>query len=239
MTIGGMIDTDSKNPTHSHQIDTIVTIGDIVKIENVIEAIAHSMVDHINIFIFKATHPSDYTVRIVTGKTMNCEDDNHIQHLSEYCYDLIKACIKTGDDCFPNVKSKKTQIPYWNKEVQHLKDNALFWSSIYILCGKPRDGVVAQIMRYTKHRYHYAIRAIKKRESGLHKSNMAEHLLNNRNDRDFWKENNKMSGSFKEMPPHIDGTTEPEGIAQQLSDKHSTIKMKPSLQVILIWICLN
>ncbi len=47
--------------------------------------------------------------------------------------------------------------------VQHLKDNALFESSLWISCGKPRESVIAQIMRYTKLRYHYAIRAIKKR----------------------------------------------------------------------------
>ncbi len=114
---------------------------------------------------------------------VNCEDDSYRQQLSGYCHDLIQACIKTGDKCFPRVKSMKTQIPYWNEVVQPLKDNALFWSSIWISCGKPREGVVAQIMRCTKHRYHYAIRAIKKRESDLSKSKMAERLINNRNHR--------------------------------------------------------
>ncbi len=35
----------------------------------------------------------------------------------------------------------------WNEVVQHLKDNALLWSSIWISCGKPSRGIVAQIMR--------------------------------------------------------------------------------------------
>ncbi len=42
---------------------------------------------------------------------------------------------------------------------------------------------------------------------------MAECLINNRNHRDFLKENKKMNGSSREMPPHMDGTTELEGIA--------------------------
>ncbi len=154
---------------------------------------------------------------------VNCEDDNLRQQLSEYCHDLIQACIKTGDECFPKVERKKAQIPYWNEVVQPLKDNALFWSSIWISCGKPREGEVAQIMRCTKHRYQYAIRAIKKKESDLHKSKMAKCLINNRNHRDIWKENKKMNGSSREMPPHMDGTTEPEGIAQHLSDKYGTL----------------
>ncbi len=70
----------------------------------------------------------------------------------------------------------------------------------------------------TKRRYHYAIRAIKKRKPDLRKSRMAECLTNNRNHRDCWRENKKMNGSFKETPLHMDGTTEPE-----LSEKYSTL----------------
>ncbi len=32
-----------------------------------------------------------------------------------------------------------------------------------------------------------------------------------------------MNGSSRETPPHMDGTTKPEGIEQQLSDRHSTL----------------
>ncbi len=52
---------------------------------------------------------------------------------------------------------------------------------------------------------------------------MAECLINNRNHRDFWKENKKMNGSSRETPPHMDRTTEHEGIAQQISDNYSTL----------------
>ncbi len=51
---------------------------------------------------------------------------------------------------------------------------------------------------------------------------MAESLINNRIHSDFAKENKKMNGSSREMPPHMDETTETEGIAQHLSDKYST-----------------
>ncbi len=57
---------------------------------------------------------------------VNCEDNSLRQQLSEYCHDLIQAYIKTGNECFPKVKNKKTQIPYGNEVVQSLKDNALF-----------------------------------------------------------------------------------------------------------------
>ncbi len=52
---------------------------------------------------------------------------------------------------------------------------------------------------------------------------MAECLTNNRNHRAFGKEYKKMNGSSRETPPHMDGSTGPECIAQQLSAKHSTL----------------
>ncbi len=92
--------------------------------------------------------PSD----AIMCSNVNCDDYSHRQQLSEYCHDLIQACIKTVDECFPKVKSKKTQILYCNEVVQHLKDYTLFWSSIWISCVKLREGDVDQIMRHIKHR---------------------------------------------------------------------------------------
>ncbi len=66
------------------------------------------------------------------------------------------------------------QIPYCNEIVKPLKDDAMFWDSVWVSCWKPRQGDVHQIMKHTKHKYHYTIRAIKKRNADLRKSGMAE-----------------------------------------------------------------
>ncbi len=94
--------------------------------------------------------------------------------------------------------------------MQALKDNAHFWNSIWISCGKPREGIVTQIKRCTNHQP-----AIKLREPDLCQSRMVECLTSNRNHRDVWKENKKMNVSSPETPPHIDGVTELEGIVSR------------------------
>ncbi len=48
-------------------------------------------------------NPSD----AIMCNNVNCEDDSHKQQLSEYCHDIIQACIKTGDECFPKWKVRK------------------------------------------------------------------------------------------------------------------------------------
>ncbi len=129
-----------------------------------------------------------------------CKNENHRQQLSRYCKELIQICVEEGHECFPTVLKKGTQVSYWNETVQPLKDDALFWKSIWVSCGKPRESVVAQIMRRTKHKYHYTIRAIKKREDDLRKSLMAESLIYERNHRNFWAEYKKLEGQSKQKP---------------------------------------
>ncbi len=63
-------------------------------------------------------------------------------------------------------------------------------------------------MKHTKHKYHYTISTIKKRDADLCKSRMAECLTTVKNHRDFWKEQRKMDGNSKQIPPHVDGETE-------------------------------
>ncbi len=62
---------------------------------------------------------------------------------------------------------------------------ASFWYSIWVACGKPREMVVAQIMRRTKAKYHYSMRVLWKREDELRKIRMAEALMIENNHRDF------------------------------------------------------
>ncbi len=121
---------------------------------------------------------------------------------------MISICVQSGGACFPKVKHKENSVPYWNEEVQSLKDKALLWHDIGQQCGKPRDGVVAQIMRRARHKYHYILRSIKKNDTMLRKSRMAEALVSGGDRRDFWKEVDKMEGRSRQIPPQIDNVTD-------------------------------
>jgi len=69
--------------------------------------------------------------------------------------------------------------------------------------GRPHEGVVAQIRRSSRAKYHQAIRAAVREENTLVKRRIAECMLNNR-DRDFWKDIKKIRGSHKNVPSTID-----------------------------------
>ena len=50
------------------------------------------------------------------------------------------------------------------------------WHFIWKKCGSPTQGEIAQIMRSTRSKYHYAIRYVKKNEEMLRKNAMAIYL---------------------------------------------------------------
>ncbi len=130
-----------------------------------------------------------------------CGNEKHSLDLSKYCESLISICVQSGETCFPKVRHKENSVPYWSEEVQSLKDNALLWHDIWQHCGKSRDGVVAQIMRRVRHKYHYTLRSIKKNDTMLRKSRMAEALGTGGDSRDFLKELDKMVGRSRQIPP--------------------------------------
>ena len=139
----------------------------------------------------------------------------HKQSLSMYCTSIIDMCVMAGRKCFPVVKNKKSQVPYWNESVQPLEKDAMLWNSTWVSCGRPREGIVADIKRSTKLKYHYAIRKIKRKEDSLRYVRMAEAIINNK-DRDFWSDVKKMGHNSKQSAPHIDSETVPKDIAQNL-----------------------
>ncbi len=72
---------------------------------------------------------------------------------------------------------------------------------------------MAQIMRRTKARYHYSIRALWRREYELRKTRMAEALMIENNHRDFWTEGKKVERRSKPRTPQIDDKITPMDIA--------------------------
>jgi len=59
-------------------------------------------------------------------------------------------------------KNKRTKIPGWSEHVKPLREDAMFWHSIWISSGSPSTGTVAVIRRRTRALYHRAIRTVKK-----------------------------------------------------------------------------
>ena len=82
--------------------------------------------------------------------------------------------------CLPKTgvtKGSSKVIPGWNQHVQTQQDTSLFWHDIWVQCGRPHNGEVADIMRRIGARHHYAVRYVIKEETRIKSNRMAEALV--------------------------------------------------------------
>ena len=130
----------------------------------------------------------------VLCSNMKCIDQLHVSELNQYSADLTRACLSAGLACIPQTRSRKEtgRIPGWSEEVEPLRQKSLFWHGIWIDCGRPKNGPVADCMRRTRAAYHYAIRCVRKQEESIVRDRIAHSLLDNSR-RDFWAEVKKNS----------------------------------------------
>ena len=106
---------------------------------------------------------------------VRCSTDQHINDFDQLCNAVVNSCTRTGQLCIPQ------------EEIQPLKDSALFWHWIWRECVKRNNGAVYDVMRRTRHRYHYAMRAAKNRDFDLRKQRLAE-ACSEHNTKDMWRE---------------------------------------------------
>ena len=88
-----------------------------------------------------------------------CTNYKHIESVQLLHDNIISATMEASEN-IPTTNSKNHKIPGWTKAVQIYKEADLFWS-IWLSNYSPRQGVVADVMRKTRAKYHYAIRQVK------------------------------------------------------------------------------
>ena len=59
-------------------------------------------------------------------------------------------------------EGKRVKLPGWNENVAPAKKDALFWHSVWMSLGRPKAGGLYQVMRWTRNKFHYAVRKAKR-----------------------------------------------------------------------------
>ena len=121
----------------------------------------------------------------------------------------------------PNRERSKS-IPYWKDNIKPLKDKALFWHWIWLESGKRYIGVVDDVMKHTRHIYHYAMRAAKRADSLMRRQRLAVACDNN-NDKDMWKELKLMNPRQKVVSRVVDDAATGTDIANVFGRKYESV----------------
>ena len=86
-----------------------------------------------------------------------------------------------------SARSCNGRIPGWKGDVEPVRHRSLFWHNIWMECGKPHTGPIADIMRKTRSAYHYTIRNATRAVNDKINQRFADAILQNKG-RDFWDE---------------------------------------------------
>ena len=147
---------------------------------------------------------------------------------------LTDACIQAGEMCIPDHNDLsmkgKTQIRGWNDIIRDFRDRAMFWHNMWKDMGSPRQGVVADIRRSTRARYHLAIRQLKAANKLAESNELAETFLEP-SSQSFWEKVKKIKGRKSEPPNIMDDKTDRESIANLFANKYECLYSSVSYDV--------
>jgi hypothetical protein len=153
---------------------------------------------------------------------MNCKNPDHHNAISQYAESITNACLSAAESSIPstsNCHCEVGRVPGWTERVEPLREKSLFWHRLWVECGRPHTGTVADCMRRTRASYHYAIRQVKKDRDLIVRNRIADALLNDPS-RNFWTEVKKIRGNKAGVAKIVDGCTSDSSIAQLFADKY-------------------
>ena len=157
-------------------------------------------------------------------RDIRCQSSEHYNQLSRYIVDISHACLCAGESCIPHTCSRHTgkRIPGWSESVEPHRQRSLFWHGLWVECGRPRSGEVAECMRRTRANYHRAIRQIRKNEDDIIRRRFADALIRDPS-RDFWAEVKKMRRIKAGTSMIVDNCSDAESISQLFAAKFQNL----------------
>ena len=97
-----------------------------------------------------------------------CQDPGHSHDRDSHVLDVMTRVIETSYQDIPvscgnNVGAGAKQLlPGWKENVAPARDDSLFWHSIWLSCGRPNTGGLYEVMKWTRYKYHHAVRRAKR-----------------------------------------------------------------------------
>ena len=156
-----------------------------------------------------------------------CQNGKHITEFFELQSLILNSIELSSIFCVPNRvtssnKSNKTIVGGWNKYVRENRNKAILWHNLWKDCGRPLDGIIADLRRKTRTDYHKYIYQVKSNQDKITREKIGKNLENNDSKR-FWKEIKKLNKSGRKISAKVDGKTTNEEICNNF--KHNYEKL--------------
>jgi hypothetical protein len=100
-------------------------------------------------------------VDTLTCYNCQCNDMSHFRAIDSYYNAIYGCCYSAAKGIIP-ISTHGKSVAGWNEVARPIREKSLFWHHIWSEAGRPRCGVLADIMRQTRCRYRYAVRKLRK-----------------------------------------------------------------------------
>ena len=139
-----------------------------------------------------------------------CED--HSVSIDNVFKSISDACVAAGRTC----------IPQWNEYIEPHRERAMFWHTLWKDNGSPRNGILADVRRKTRFKYHYMIKWVKSNEINIRNEKLAESVLDKCNS-SLCSEVKKIKGQANYVPYNIDNVSGDGNISNLFAKKFSDL----------------
>ena len=115
----------------------------------------------------------------------SCNVSSHLDAINMYYENTVAALHSAASTAIPRIPCN-TLKPFWNEELDRLKNDSIFWHNLWIDAGKPSSGVVQQTRLACKAKYKLAIRNAYALFENKLSDEMYSHYINKRIP-EFWE----------------------------------------------------
>ena len=179
----------------------------------------------------KYTKHSEYFLNKISFQTeafackdANCKHQSHLDAIEKLYTDITEALKTSEHKVFksnkPNANKFKIR-PGWNEFASDLYDRSKEYFKMWVNNGKPRSGLIHDIMVKSRMRFKYANRKLKRNEGQIRSDKLGDALLSEKSSNAFWRETRKIKCSKTPLPTSIEGVSGNDEILR-LWKKHYT-----------------
>ena len=158
-------------------------------------------------------------------RDVKCSVSSHKQELDEIAaglMDVLESAVKMNIPQSGSSRSGSSNIPGWSTFIKPLKEDADFWSSVWISAGRPQNTELHRVARYTRNKYHRGIKKIKKCEDQLRQSSFLSDCLDG-NVQDMLAELKKLKGNNSSPTSVMDGISGSQNISDHFKNLYQDI----------------
>ena len=121
----------------------------------------------------------------------------HNDKLETIFNNIIDYCIISSDLYLPKIRhsnvKQKHYLCGWKEYVEPHRQVSIMWHDIWLQNGSARNGILSDIMRKTRAKYHYSIKCLRSNQKRLQCNKIAQNLADG-NQVNFWSEVKRMKG---------------------------------------------